>query len=310
MIEVQDLTVAYGSVRAVQGVTFQVAPGEVVALLGRNGAGKTSTMQVLAGHRAATSGRVRVAGGDPYRDRAKVRREVGIMLQEAGFLGELTVAETVQAWRRFGSSPLPRDEVLDLVDLRPQARTRVGRLSGGQRRRLDLALAILHRPRVLFLDEPTTGLDPEARHNTWQVVEGLAAGGTTVLLTTHYLEEAERLAGRVLMMEAGRLTVSGDLPTVLAAGTGTISFAADQLPADLPADWSAEYADGRVVIRTRTLDETATEVFAWAAARGRVLAQVAVRPASLEEVYLGLVDDQQDRRPGPVGAVPQEVGQQ
>ncbi|WP_431883171.1 ABC transporter ATP-binding protein [Micromonospora gifhornensis] len=305
MIEVEDLTVAYGSVRAVRGVSFQVAPGEVVALLGRNGAGKTSTMQVLAGHRAATSGRVRVAGGDPYRDRATVRRHVGIMLQEAGFLGELTVAETVQAWRRFGRDPLPRDEVLDLVDLRTQARIRVGRLSGGQRRRLDLALAILHRPRVLFLDEPTTGLDPEARQNTWQVIEGLAQADTTVLLTTHYLQEAERLAGRVLMMEAGRLTVSGDLPTVLSAGTGTVSFAADRLPEDLPADWPAEYAAGRVVIRTRRLDETAAEVFAWAATRGRVLPQVAVRPASLEDVYLGLTED---RQRGPVDAVPEKVG--
>ncbi|MEW2474925.1 ABC transporter ATP-binding protein [Micromonospora gifhornensis] len=305
MIEVEDLTVAYGSVRAVRGVSFQVAPGEVVALLGRNGAGKTSTMQVLAGHRAATSGRVRVAGGDPYRDRATVRRHVGIMLQEAGFLGELTVAETVQAWRRFGRDPLPRDEVLDLVDLRAQARIRVGRLSGGQRRRLDLALAILHRPRVLFLDEPTTGLDPEARQNTWQVIEGLAQADTTVLLTTHYLQEAERLAGRVLMMEAGRLTVSGDLPTVLSAGTGTVSFAADRLPEDLPADWPAEYAAGRVVIRTRRLDETAAEVFAWAATRGRVLPQVAVRPASLEDVYLGLTED---RQRGPVDAVPEKVG--
>ncbi|AEB45110.1 ABC transporter ATP-binding protein [Micromonospora maris] len=305
MIEVEDLTVAYGSVRAVRGVSFQVAPGEVVALLGRNGAGKTSTMQVLAGHRAATSGRVRVAGGDPYRDRATVRRHVGIMLQEAGFLGELTVAETVQAWRRFGRDPLPRDEVLDLVDLRAQARIRVGRLSGGQRRRLDLALAILHRPRVLFLDEPTTGLDPEARQNTWQVIEGLAQADTTVLLTTHYLQEAERLAGRVLMMEAGRLTVSGDLPTVLSAGTGTVSFAADRLPEDLPTDWPAEYAAGRVVIRTRRLDETAAEVFAWAATRGRVLPQVAVRPASLEDVYLGLTED---RQRGPVDAVPEKVG--
>ncbi|WP_327037873.1 ABC transporter ATP-binding protein [Micromonospora maris] len=305
MIEVNDLTVAYGSVHAVRGVSFQVTPGEVVALLGRNGAGKTSTMQVLAGHRAATSGRVRVAGGDPYRDRATVRRQVGIMLQEAGFLGELTVAETVQAWRRFGRDPLPRDEVLDLVDLRAQARIRVGRLSGGQRRRLDLALAILHRPQVLFLDEPTTGLDPEARQNTWQVIEGLAQAGTTVLLTTHYLQEAERLAGRVLMMEAGRLTVSGDLPTVLSAGTGTVSFAADRLPEDLPADWPAEYAAGRVVIRTRRLDETAAEVFAWAAARGRMLPQVAVRPASLEEVYLGLIDDRQG---GPVDTVPEKVG--
>ncbi|GAA0364068.1 ABC transporter ATP-binding protein [Micromonospora gifhornensis] len=305
MIEVEELTVAYGSVHAVRGVSFQVAPGEVVALLGRNGAGKTSTMQVLAGHRAATSGRVRVAGGDPYRDRATVRRSVGIMLQEAGFLGELTVAETVQAWRRFGRDPLPRDEVLDLVDLRAQARIRVGRLSGGQRRRLDLALAILHRPRVLFLDEPSTGLDPQARQNTWQVIEGLAQAGTTVLLTTHYLEEAERLAGRVLMMEAGRLTVSGDLPTVLSAGTGTVSFAADRLPEDLPAGWLAEYAAGRVVIRTRTLDDTAAEVFAWAAAGGRVLPQVAVRPASLEEVYLGLTED---RQRGPVETVPQKVG--
>ncbi|MEV6693648.1 ABC transporter ATP-binding protein [Micromonospora sp. NPDC051196] len=310
MIEVDDLTVAYGSVRAVQGVSFHVAAGEVVALLGRNGAGKTSTMQVLAGHRAATSGRVRVAGGDPFKDRATVRRSVGIMLQEAGFLGELTVAETVRAWRRFGRNPLSPDEVLDLVDLRAQARIRVGRLSGGQRRRLDLALAILHRPRVLFLDEPTTGLDPEARHNTWEVIEGLAAGGTTVLLTTHYLEEAERLAGRVLMLEAGRLTVSGDLPTVLSAGAGTVSFAADRLPDDLPADWPAEYSAGRVVIRTRTPDDTAAEVFAWAAARGRVLPQVAVRPASLEEVYLGLVDRGSDRQRGPVDSVPQEVGHQ
>jgi len=286
MIEVTDLVVAYGAVRAVDGISFSVAPGEVVALLGRNGAGKTSTLQVLEGYRAATAGTVRVCGGDPFADRAAVRPHVGVMLQEAGFLGSLSVAETVDAWRRFGRDPLPRDAVLDLVDLRGQARTRVGRLSGGQRRRLDLALAVLHRPRVLFLDEPTTGLDPEARRNTWQVVEQLAGGGTTVLLTTHYLEEAERLAGRVLVLEAGRLAVAGDLPAVLASGTGTVSFRAEG--GDPPSRWDAAVVDGRVVIRTAEVDATAAAVFAWAAGQGRVLRDVAVRPASLEDVYLDL----------------------
>ena len=195
VITVRDLRRRYGGTGgrgfdAVRGVTFSVRRGELFALLGTNGAGKTSTMEVLEGLAPAAQGVVRVLGCDPCRERALVRRRMGIMLQEGGFLSDLTVAETGRMWAGTLSAPRPVAEALGPVSLGHRAGVAVRSLSGGERRRLDLAMAILGRPEVLFLDEPTTGLDPESRHRTWLLIRELLAAGTTVVLTTHYLEEA------------------------------------------------------------------------------------------------------------------------
>jgi ABC-2 type transport system ATP-binding protein len=201
VIEVTDLRRVYGGgFEAVRGITFSVGRGEVFALLGTNGAGKTSTVELLEGLAPATGGRVRVLGHDPYAERAAVRPHMGVMLQEGGFPSELTVAETTRMWADCTSGARPVDEALDLVGLTRRSGVRVKQLSGGEKRRLDLALALLGHPEVLFLDEPTTGLDAEGRQDTWRVVRELRDAGTTVLLTTHYLEEAEGLADRLAIL--------------------------------------------------------------------------------------------------------------
>ncbi len=203
-IEVSDLRRSYGDFEAVRGISFEVRPGEVLALLGVNGAGKTSALEVLEGLAPAGGGTVRVLGMDPVRERARVRRELGVLLQTSGLPGDLTVAETLRAWAGTLTDPRPVEEALAQVSLTGRADVRVRALSGGERRRLDLAMALLGRPSVVVLDEPTTGLDPESRRQVWELVQGLVAGGAAVLLTTHHLEEAEELADRVAVMRAGR----------------------------------------------------------------------------------------------------------
>ena len=214
VITVRDLRRRYGGTggrgfEAVRGVTFSVRRGELFALLGTNGAGKTSAMEVLEGLAPPARGAVRVLGCDPCRERALVRRRMGIMLQEGGFPPDLTVAETGRMWAGTLSAPRPVAEALGLVSLGHRAGVAVRSLSGGERRRLDLAMAILGRPEVLFLDEPTTGLDPESRRRTWLLIRELLGAGTTVVLTTHYLEEAEELADRLAIMHQGRIVRTG-----------------------------------------------------------------------------------------------------
>ncbi|MFI6857321.1 ABC transporter ATP-binding protein [Streptomyces sp. NPDC050416] len=299
VIEVTDLRRVYGGgFEAVTGITFSVRRGEIFALLGTNGAGKTSTVELLEGLAAPADGRIRVLGHDPYTDRALVRPRTGVMLQEGGFPSELTVAESARMWAGCVSGARPPAEVLALVGLESKAGIRVKQLSGGQRRRLDLALALLGDPEVLFLDEPTTGLDAEGRHETWELVSALRDGGTTVLLTTHYLEEAENLADRLAIMHEGRIATTGTPAEVTAAEPSRISF---ELPdgyfvGDLPPlgelGVSGHETDGRTVrLRTRELQRTATELLTWAA-RARVeLRRLDVRPASLEEAFLRIAKD-------------------
>jgi ABC-type multidrug transport system ATPase subunit len=193
-IVVQDLRKDYGALRAVDGVSFTVEAGEVCALLGPNGAGKTTTVEILEGHRTATAGTVSVLGMDPTSGGRAYRERIGIVLQEAGFDEEHTVRELVTMYAGFYPRHLPPDEVLEVVGLGEKRRARVATLSGGQRRRLDLALGLVGAPEVLFLDEPTTGFDPMARRRAWALVRALRDAGTTVLLTTHYLDEAQHLA--------------------------------------------------------------------------------------------------------------------
>ncbi|GAA2392124.1 ATP-binding cassette domain-containing protein [Streptomyces coeruleofuscus] len=296
VIEVTDLRRVYGGgFEAVSGISFSVRRGEIFALLGTNGAGKTSTVEVLEGLAAPADGRVRVLGHDPYTDRAVVRPRTGVMLQEGGFPSELTVAETARMWAGCVSGARPPAEVLALVGLESKAGIRVKQLSGGQRRRLDLALALLGDPEVLFLDEPTTGLDAEGRRDTWELVSALRDGGTTVLLTTHYLEEAENLADRLAIMHEGRIATTGTPAEVTASEPSRISF---ELPegyfaGDLPPlgelGVTGHETDGRIIrLRTHELQRTATGLLMWAAQARVELRRLDVRSASLEEAFLGI----------------------
>ncbi|MEU5533082.1 ABC transporter ATP-binding protein [Streptomyces sp. NPDC020362] len=301
VIEVTDLRRVYGGgFEAVRGITFSVTRGEIFALLGTNGAGKTSTVELLEGLAAPAGGRVRVLGHDPFRERAAVRPRTGVMLQEGGFPSDLTVAETARLWAGCTSGARPETEVLGLVGLAGKTGVRVKQLSGGERRRLDLALALLGEPEVLFLDEPTTGLDAEGRQETWELVRGLRDAGTTVLLTTHYLEEAEDLADRLAILHEGRIAVTGTPAEVTAGRPSRMSF---ELPdgyflGDLPPLAALgvcdHESDGRVVrLRTRELQRTAAGVLAWAERAGVELHRLEVRSASLEEAFLGIAREQE-----------------
>ncbi|WP_431909799.1 ABC transporter ATP-binding protein [Nonomuraea jabiensis] len=285
-IEVTGLRKSHQKFEAVKGISFEVPQGQIFALLGRNGAGKTTTIEVLAGFQRADAGTVRVLGLDPYADRAAVRQRTGIMLQEAGFFPDLTVAQTVDTWRDFTAAPRPRDEALELAGLADRRDTKVRQLSGGEKRRLDLALALLGRPDVLFLDEPTTGMDPEARGNTWTVVRDLARQGTTILLTTHYLEEAQRLASAMAILDAGEIVAAGDMAETLAARSGRVAFRlpANVDPAELPLPVTVE--GETAVCRADDPDLAAQTLLTWAAGRGLRLAGLEVRTATLEDLFL------------------------
>ncbi|MEV7786638.1 ABC transporter ATP-binding protein [Streptomyces sp. NPDC088106] len=299
VIEVTDLRRVYGGgFEAVRGIDFSVRRGEIFALLGTNGAGKTSTVELLEGLAAPAGGRVRVLGHDPYTDRAVIRPRTGVMLQEGGFPSELTVAETARMWAGCVSGARPEEEVLTLVGLGTRTGVRVKQLSGGQRRRLDLALALLGDPEVLFLDEPTTGLDPEGRRETWELVSALRDRGTTVLLTTHYLEEAEFLADRLAIMHEGRIAATGTPAEVTASEPSRITFDlpegyfAGDLPPLAELGVSDHTVDGRTVrLHTSELQRAATALLVWADRAGVELHRLDVRSASLEEAFLRIAKE-------------------
>ncbi|MER7122124.1 ABC transporter ATP-binding protein [Streptomyces goshikiensis] len=288
-----------GGFEAVRGVSFSVERGEVFALLGTNGAGKTSTVELLEGLAAPSGGQVRIFGLDPYRQRARVRPRTGVMLQEGGFPSDLSVAETVGMWGGVTSGARPAAEVLELVGLAARSSVRVKQLSGGERRRLDLALALLGRPEVLFLDEPTTGMDPEGRRDTWALVRELRAQGTTVLLTTHYLEEAEELADRLAILHEGELVLTGTPAEVTGARPARIRFTLPQgVPAArLPLALCAAAEGQRVEIRTERLQADLGTLLRWAGESGIELAGLDARAASLEEAFLEIAEN----RRGPAG---------
>ena len=298
-VSVAGLCKSYGAVQAVHGMSFTVGRGEIFALLGPNGAGKTTTLEILEGFRARNAGRVDVLGYDPA-DRGTgraLRQRIGLVLQDIAVEPYLTVRETVA--RNAGYYPAPRGvgEVIDLVGLAGQARQRVRSLSGGQRRRLDLALGLVGRPDLLFLDEPTTGFDPGARREAWQIVRNLRGSGTTVLLTTHYMEEAQALADRVALISGGQIVAEGPPSAIGGRDTARarIRFALPEsrAVADLPLAASAD-GDGLVTVETAEPTATLHELTGWALRRSLVLDRLTVERPSLEDVYLRLTSDQHE----------------
>lgn len=286
-IEVRKLKREYGDFTAVDGVSLHVARGEVYGLLGTNGAGKTSTLEVMEGLARPTGGEVRVLGGDPVADRSRVRPYTGIMLQSGGLPQALTVDETLAMWAGTCSKPLRIDDIVRDVQLDHRRDVKVGSLSGGEQRRLDLACALVGDPAVLFLDEPTTGLDPESRRRVWELLNALKDRGVTMVLTTHYLEEAEQLSDRIAIMHRGRIEIEGTKAELTETVASEIAFslhdAAPPLP-DLPGT-STHRAGGRVTISTSRLQDDTFALLRWADQHGVVLDEFAARPASLEQVF-------------------------
>ena len=275
-IEVSGLRKQYGDVPAVDGLDLQLRLGEVLALLGPNGAGKTTTVEILEGHRPRTGGEVRVLGEDPQRAGRRWRAQIGIVSQDATDAGDLTVREVVTHFAAYYPQARRPLEVLELVGLAEHAARRVRLLSGGQRRRLDVAVGIVGRPRLLFLDEPTTGFDPQARRQFWDLIRNLATDGTTILLTTHYLQEAEALADRVAVIAAGRVVAEGE--------PGTLGGAAREL---VTVAWS-EHGERRE-IRTATPVPVIAEL---AARLGGDVPDLAVTRPTLEDIYLNLIGEE------------------
>lgn len=301
VITVRGLRCSYGDYEAVRGIDLDVRRGELFALLGTNGAGKTTTMETLEGHRAPSAGTVEVLGLDPTRDRRALRPRIGMMLQESGFAGDLTVAETVRLWSKLTTDPVDADLALTRVALANRRDTRVSQLSGGQKRRLDLVLATLGQPEVLFLDEPTTGLDPESRERTWALVRQLLAGGTTIMMTTHYLEEAQQLADRVAIMHEGRIALAGTVAEVLAAQPSRVTFAVEgHAPGDVlrslqTAVGQAEIDDdGRLVLETADLQTTLTRTMRWAEDHDHRLTGISATEASLATVFSHVAATEED----------------
>ncbi|HEX5535417.1 MAG TPA: ABC transporter ATP-binding protein [Actinomycetales bacterium] len=296
-ITVEDLRKSYGPIRAVEGLSFTVDTGEVFALLGPNGAGKTTTVEILEGHRSRTSGDVDVLGFDPQSGGRAFRERIGVVLQEAGFDDDFSVRELVRLYRGMYPRRLDADEVIDLVGLGEKRDAKVKTLSGGQRRRLDLALGLVGDPELLFLDEPTTGFDPSARRRAWELVEALRGLGKTVLLTTHYMDEAEHLADRVAVVVAGSLVALG-APDEIGVAQGATSLVTFRLPAhvfvtDLPRLEGRLVPDG-VAWQLHTVTPTLTlnVLTSWARDRGFELPGLTVTRPSLEDVYLQLVSGQ------------------
>jgi ABC-2 type transport system ATP-binding protein len=277
-IEVRDLRKSYGELEAVRGIDFSVQRGEIYGMLGPNGAGKTSTVEILEGYRQRTSGTVSVLGYDPQTRPVALRERVGIVLQSSGIYSQVRVREVLAHFAGFYPSPRNVDEVVELVGLSDKRDERTRRLSGGQRRRLDLALALIGDPELIFLDEPTTGFDPAARRTAWQTIRSLKDLGKTVLLTTHYLDEAQELADRVAIVKGGQILAEGS-------------------PAQLGVGGSSRYrvayvSHGEPVVQ-QTDDPTSLlhELTTAALARGERLEGLSVTRPSLEEVYLELTAD-------------------
>lgn len=298
-IVVENLHKHYGELAAVDGLSFTVEEGEIFCVLGPNGAGKTTTVEILEGHRTRTEGRVEVLGYDPQTGGREFRERIGIVLQEAGVDDDFSVRELLTLYRGMYPRRRAVDELITLVGLEEKADERVKTLSGGQQRRLDLALGLVGDPDLLFLDEPTTGFDPSARRRAWGLVDNLRALGKTVLLTTHYMDEAQHLADRLAVIADGRLVALGT-PDELSeryADDATVSFRLPDaaLTGELPALDGRPQIDGpQVTIRTGRPTATLATVSGWAAERGLELDALRLSQPTLEDVYLQLVGASDD----------------
>ncbi|MDO5533478.1 MAG: ABC transporter ATP-binding protein [Propionibacteriaceae bacterium] len=306
--------VATESYEAVRGIDLTVRRGELFALLGTNGAGKTSTVELIEGLAKPSAGEIRVLGHDPVSERARVRHRTGVVLQNSGFPSTLTVDEMARMWHGTLTRPLPVDDMLAAVDLADRATVETSKLSGGERRRLDVALALMADPEVLLLDEPTTGLDPESRRTIWGLITALVERGSAVLLTTHYLEEAEQLADRIAIMHEGVIAREGTLADIVADAPSRITFTRpeglDLGALEVPGarvdasgqpstgtrlsgqrnngTHAGQRAPGTVLIETPTLQDTLARVLAWAG--DEPLGSLNARAASLEQVFLAIAD--------------------
>ncbi len=290
-IEITGLRKSYGDIEAIRGVDLVIEEGAVFALLGPNGAGKTTIVEICEGYRDRSAGEVRVLGFDPAKGERAFKERIGIVLQSTGVEPYLTVAETIELYRGYYPHPRPVDEIIEVVGLVEKRDERISRLSGGQQRRLDVAIALAGDAELLFLDEPTTGFDPSARRNAWQVVKNLAELGKTVFLTTHYMDEAQFLAKEVAIIAAGRIVAQGD-PVTLGGRDTAETRIRFTLP---PGQRLPEALAGRAVqrgvrteIATRTPTKTAHELTGWATRRGLELEGLEVTRPSLEDVYLEL----------------------
>src|SRR5579862_7185732 len=296
-IEVRDLRRSYGAVEAVRGVSFDVQAGEVFCLLGPNGAGKTTIVEILEGYRKRTAGEVTVLGFDPARGERRLHERVGIVLQECGVQRDLTVAELVEMYGRYHERRRPVDEVIEMVELTAKRDTRAKQLSGGQRRRLDLALALVGDPDLIFLDEPTTGFDPAARRQAWSAIRSLCQLGKTIFLTTHFMDEAQYLADRVAVMRAGEIIAMGR-PEELGGRDLRPAEIRFELPpgvsvSDLPASHceSRSLEGGMVLMLTREPVRAANELTGWALEQDLELVRFSVAQPTLEDIYLELTGE-------------------
>jgi ABC-2 type transport system ATP-binding protein len=296
-IEVADLRKSYGDVEAVKGISFEVAEGECLAMLGPNGAGKTTTVEILEGFRSRSSGAVQVLGLDPETAGRDFRERIGIVLQSSGLDRNLTVKEIVYFYGGYYPRPRGVDEVVELVGLTEKADTRVKALSGGQRRRLDLALGIVGDPDLIFLDEPTTGFDPSARRRSWELVDNLRSLGKSILLTTHYMDEAQNLADRVVVLSGGAIVAEGT-PESLGGRDVAEAVISFRLPAglslaDLPPGLptTPRLQENHVALRTTTPTVVLNQLTGWAVGRGQELEALTVTRPSLEDIYLQLTGD-------------------
>ena len=293
-VTVRDLVKRYDQLEAVRGISFEIEQGEVFALLGPNGAGKTTTVEIMEGFRDRTSGEVDVLGHDPARRERDFRARIGVVLQATGIDPYLTVAESIEMYRGYYPHPRPVDEVVEVVGLEQKRDERVIKLSGGQQRRLDVAIALAGDPELLFLDEPTTGFDPGARRNAWTMIRNLQTLGKTVLLTTHYMDEAQELARRVAIIAKGEIVAEGS-----PASLGGRDIAATLIRFRLPAGGEPppaavvpglEVRDGQAELRTEAPTEALHALTGWAVERGLELDGLSVARPTLEDVYLQLTN--------------------
>ncbi len=299
-IEVRDLRKAYGEVEAVRGVSFEVSRGEVFCLLGPNGAGKTTIVEILEGYRTRSAGDALVLGMDPADGQRELRERVGIVLQQCGVQNDLTVTELLEMYGRYHSRRRPVEELLELVELGEKRFVRARHLSGGQLRRLDLALALVGDPDLVFLDEPTTGFDPGARRHAWSTIRSLCDLGKTVFLTTHYMDEAQHLANRVAVMNAGQIIAVGrpeelggrDLRPAEIRFSLPSQWSLGDLP-DMPCEQRVLEGD-RVVVMTKEPVVAAQRITTWALDHDVDLGRFSVSQPTLEDIYLELTGNQRE----------------